>query len=252
MDGTTRIATSPPKVTTAALTMAGWISLIQGLLLLVPTAVLGAAIGWPESLGDPADVALPRLLAEETAVRAGYLSYLLFSLLFAVAVVLLARLSAGASMRARLGLIVGFAVASSLARSIGIIRWLVPMPQLATAWEVATTDQERYAIGVAFDVLNAFGGTIGEVLGVSIFASIALLLLNGAAARDGLLPRWLTIFGTVSAVALLATTGDLFGVDPGPLVVIGTSLVQFWFMAVGLLLLARARRAEPVAPTRAR
>jgi hypothetical protein len=230
-----------------ALTAAGWVSLVQGLLLLVPTAVLGAAIGWPESLGDPAQVALPRLLAEETAVRAGYLSYLLFSILFAVAVVLLARLSTGASMRARMALIVGFAVVSTLARSIGIIRWLVPMPQLATAWEAAGTDQERFAISVAFDVLNAFGGTIGEVLGVSIFASIALLLLCGAAARDGLFPRWLTVFGSVSAVALLATTGDLFGVDPGPLVVVGTSMVQFWFMAVGLWLLVRARSVRGIA-----
>jgi len=68
-----------------ALTAAGWVSLVQGLLLLVPTAVLGVAIGWPESLGDPAEVALPRLLAEETAVRAGYLSYLLFSILFVAA-----------------------------------------------------------------------------------------------------------------------------------------------------------------------
>lgn len=239
-----------------ALTAAGWVSLVQGLLLLVPTAVLGAAIGWPESLGDPADIALPRLLAEETAVRAGYLSYLLFSLLFAVAVVLLARLSAGPAMRTRFQLIVGFAVASTLARSIGIVRWLVPMPQLATTWEAATTDQERFAITVVYDALNDFGGTIGEVLGVGIFASIALLLLSGAAARDGLLPRWLTRFGVVSAIALLGITGDLVGIDirVGPLsgALVGTSLVQFWFMAVGLWLLVRARSGGQDATVRSR
>jgi hypothetical protein len=55
---------------------------IEGLLIFVPLAVLGGAIGWPASLGDPAAVALPRLLENEGAVRFGYLVYLAYSVLF--------------------------------------------------------------------------------------------------------------------------------------------------------------------------
>ena len=62
---------------------AGFASIVQGLLIFIPTFVLGAAINWPDSLDDPASVALPRLLENEGAVRAGYFAYLIYSILFA-------------------------------------------------------------------------------------------------------------------------------------------------------------------------
>ncbi|MFM8415977.1 MAG: hypothetical protein ACKOAT_00590, partial [Actinomycetota bacterium] len=65
---------------------------MQGLLIFVPTVVLGAAVNWPESLSDPASIALPRLAENEGAVRFGYVAYLLYSVLFAVTITLLARL----------------------------------------------------------------------------------------------------------------------------------------------------------------
>jgi hypothetical protein len=39
---------------------AGWISILQGLVLFIPLFVLGAAINWPESLSDPAETAYQR------------------------------------------------------------------------------------------------------------------------------------------------------------------------------------------------
>ena len=78
--------------------LTGVVSLVQGLLIFIPTIVLGQAIGWPASLGDPASVALPRLLQQESAVRLGYSAYLVYSMLFAVTIVLLAKLRTGKSM----------------------------------------------------------------------------------------------------------------------------------------------------------
>jgi hypothetical protein len=121
------------------------------------------------------------------------------------------------------------------------------MPQLATSWAGATTDQERYAISIAFDMLNAYGGTIGEVLGVSLFAAIALILLCIAAFNDRLFPTWLVGFGMIAAVALLASASELVGIDPGAVVaVLSTTLIQFWFMAAGVWLLIRSTK-QPVA-----
>lgn len=217
----------------------GVVSVIQGLLIFVPTLVLGQAINWPASLDDPASVALPRLREQETAVRFGYIAYLILSILFVCTVILIAKLSKGNATRGLFAAIVAFALASTVARSIGIIRWLIPMPQLAESWALASTDQQRYAISVAFDALNAFGGTIGEVLGVSLFASLALFLLCVAARKDRSLPNWLCAFGFVAAIALLMTASDLAGVDPGTvLAILSTTLIQVWFMAVGLWLLA--------------
>lgn len=221
----------------------GVVSVVQGLLIFVPTIVLGAAIGWPATLGDPASVTLPRLLEQAPAVRFGYFAYLVMSVLFFVTVFFVSRIVNGRYMTTVVPIVVGFALASTVFRSIGIIRWFSPMPQLAETWESAATEQERYTIGVTFDALNNYGGTIGEVLGVSLFAAISLFILSVAAWKERSMPIWLAIFGIISALMLLASLSDLFGIEPDFLVVfLGTTFIQVWFIAVGLWLLVTARR----------
>jgi hypothetical protein len=221
---------------------AGWVSIAQGLLIFVPMAVLGAAINWPESLSDPAAIALPRLLENEGAVRVGYVAYLIYSILFAVTIALLVRYVKGAALGVMAAVIIGFAMVSALARSIGITRWLVPAPALAEAYAGASGENERVAIAVVFDSLNSFGGTIGEVLGVSIFAAAAIGLLAISALRTRALPTWLGVFGLIAAIAVLTTAVELFGADASSLIFFGTTLVQLWFLAIGIWLLIRGRR----------
>lgn len=232
--------------TTAQQTMrraVGLVSVVQGLLIFVPTVVLGAAIGWPATLGDPASVTLPRLLEQAPAVRFGYFAYLVMSVLFFVTVFFVSRIVNGRYMTTVVPIVVGFALASTVFRSIGIIRWFSPMPQLAETWESAATEQERYTIGVTFEALNNYGGTIGEVLGVSLFAAISLFILSVAAWKERSMPIWLAVFGIISALMLLASLSDLFGIEPDFLVVfLGTTFIQVWFIAVGLWLLVTARR----------
>jgi hypothetical protein len=221
---------------------AGSMSVLQGLLLFVPLTVLGAAINWPESLSDPADVALPRLLENEGAVRLGYVAYLIYSVLFAVTMILLVRY---AKTRASIGLgsmITGFAIASTVARCIGIIRWLVPVPVLAELYAASTDEAERTAISVTFEALNSFGGTIGEVLGVSIFAAISIGLFAIAVLKTRALPLWIGAFGLIAALAVLATAVELLGMDASSLIFLGTTVVQLWFLATGIWLLVRGGR----------
>ena len=135
----------------------------------MPLIVLGAAVEWPAGLSDPASIALPRLADNEGAARVGYAVYLLYSVLFAVTITMLARLVEGDLVPGVRQLVIGFAVASAVARSIGIVRWLGPMPELATSYSAATDVGQRYAIARVYDALNSYGGTIGEVLGVGLF-----------------------------------------------------------------------------------
>lgn len=231
------------QVSRSTKTWAGLISLIQGLLIFIPTIVLGQAIDWPASLDDPASIALPRLLEEESAVRLGYFAYLVYSILFVVAVFMLTRLSTGKAMAVFGTIIIAVAAISTLARTIGIVRWLAPMPQLADSWQQATSDPERFSISVVFDALNSYGGTVGEVLGVSIFAAISVFILCVALMRDGSLPKWLGAFGIISALVLVSTAGELIGFVPGDLLVfLGTTFIQLWFLTVGLWLLIWGRR----------
>lgn len=226
---------------------AGFVSILQGLLLFIPLVVLGAAIEWPESLGDPASVALPRLLENEGAVRAGYLAYLIYSILFAVSIALLGEMVFGKSADLLIRIIIAFAIASALARSIGIIRWLAPMFDLAESWQVASTAEERLAISTTFETLNSYGGTIGEVLGVSIFASIAILLLSLGNIRERSLPGWFSALGVVAALGLLWTSSELLGIEPGSIAIfLGTTVVQFWFLFIGIWLILRGRRVSKV------
>jgi hypothetical protein len=226
---------------------AGWAAVAQGLLLFVPLVVLGAAVNWPAGLDDPASVALPRLADNEGAARFGYFAYLLYSVLFAVTITLFARLVELDLPTGLRRLVVGFAVASAIARCLGIVRWLAPMPELADAYATAGDDAQRYAIARLFDALNSYGGTIGEALGVGLFAAISIGLLSVGLLRSNAIPRWVAVWGVISAVALAAGAVELLGVDPGPLLTVTVTVVQFWFLASGAWLLARgtARIGQP-------
>lgn len=221
---------------------AGWAAVAQGLLLFVPLIVLGAAVDWPASLSDPASIALPRLADNEGAVRFGYAVYLLYSVLFAVTITLLARLVEGELVPGVRRLVIGFAVASAVARSIGIVRWLGPMPELAESYSIAADDAQRYAIARVYDALNSYGGTIGEVLGVGLFAAVSIGLLSVGLLRSRTMPRWIGATSVVAAVALVLGIVELFGVDLGPVLTVTVTIAQLWFLATGAWLLARGTK----------
>ena len=224
---------------------AGFASILQGLLIFVPTIVLGAAIEWPDSLDDPASIALPRLLENEGAVRAGYFAYLVYSILFLISIALLSQVVFGNNGGILMRIIIALAVASALARTIGIVRWLAPMYDLADIWDVASTEEQRYSIGVTFEALNSYGGTIGEILGVSIFAAIAILLLSLGNLKEKTLPSWISVFGLIASIGLFWTSTEILGIDPGSnAIFLGTTIVQFWFLFVGIWLVLRGGRLQ--------
>lgn len=230
---------------------AGALLVLEGLLIFVPLAVLGAAINWPASLSEPPAVVLPLIQQQAEAVRLGYLAYLAYSVLFWPLALLTARVAAGSdTLPPLLRVAVGFGVASAVARTLGIIRWLVAMPALARIYtDPSSSDGTRAAVEVVYRALNEYAGSVGEVLGVTLFASLWLGCLAVHVLRRGGLPRWLGVFGLVASVGMLGGLVELFGVDLGPGIVIVTTLVQLWMLAAGAILLAR--RAEPQLTTAA-
>lgn len=234
--------TSTQRVDVLPVRAAGWAALAQALLIFVPTVVLGSAINWPASLEDPASTALPRLADNEGAVRFGYFAYLVYSILFAVTIALFARLVEGQLSLGLRRLVVGFAVASALARSIGIVRWLGPMPDLAESYNAAADDSQRYAIAAVYEALNSYGGTIGEALGVSLLAAISIGLLSVGLLRSKEIPRWFAMWSVIAAAALAAGAVELFGIALGGLLTVTVTVAQLWFLAGGAWLLRRGRQ----------
>lgn len=220
---------------------AGYTSIIQGLILFVPLIVLGAAINWPESLGDPASVSLPRLLENEAAVRTGYVFYLIYSIIFLISISFLTELVFGKNNQLLVKIIIGFAIASVLARSIGIIRWLAPMYDLANLWKITEDQNQKDSISVVFEALNSYGGTIGEVLGVSIFAALSIFFLSIGNYKYKSLPAWFSVFGLVASIGLILTSLEIIGFDPGEIVItMGTTIIQLWFLFTGFWLLRKS------------
>jgi Domain of unknown function (DUF4386) len=227
-------------------TIAGWLLIAESLLIFVPLTVLGSAINWPKSLSDPADKILPLLVENASAVRFGYLVYLVYSILFwAIASLTIRVLSDDEPDSIWLRVANGFGIASAVARCLGIIRWLVAMPALATLYTDPTISTgTRESIAVVYRALNDYAGSIGEVLGVSLFAGLWLAIVSVRILQTRILPRWLGFLGLVSAILLAVQLARLFGVDLGAFISVSVSVLQLWFLAMGIVLVAKAAKVE--------
>lgn len=215
--------------------LAAILLIFQAFFIFAPMAILGGAIDWPASLDFPAEQVLPLIHAEEASVRLGYGLYLAWSLAFAGSAALIVRLASGDTRLGALSMLaIGLGVASALARAIGIVRWL---SGYATAPEGS---MERVAIETTQTALNAYGGTIGEDLGVGMFAAMWLACAGAVILKDRGLPAWLGWLAfpiaAVSSMPSLALVGITSPVD----VVIATSGMLLWIAAVAIVVLARA------------
>ncbi len=219
---------------------AGGLIVLESLLIFAPMAILGAAIGWPASLDFPPDQVLPLIGKNLPQVRLGYGIYLAYSLLFAAVgaaiawlAVRKANISAGVAVAVNSA--VALACASALARCIGIIRWLTASTELSQLRQNADATTTA-AIDVAQRAVNAWGGAIGENLGVSLFAASWLLVVSALIVTQRSLPRWLGYSGFAVAAVVGFQAAELFGVSLISVSVSSTAL-HFWLLAVGIVVL---------------
>ena len=211
----------------------GTLLVVTALLAFAPLAILAPAIGWPASLGAPAGLQLAAIAARPDAVALGYGVYLLYSMLIAPALIgLAARVFSGLQGPVA-ATVVAFAALSALARAIGILRWLTVMPALAAshAWGDAAA---RAPIEALFGALTAYGGGIGELLGVSLFMAAAVGTLSVAALVRGGMPRLLAGAGTVVALMLAALAAPAFRLPALMPVAAAVTALSVWMIAVGV------------------
>lgn len=210
--------------------------LAQVALIAVPFLVMSGTTGWPATTGDPGSKMLPVVLEHLTSIRIGYGGYLLYSLLFFF--------TGCAALRAIreepdwIGL--GAVSLSTLARCLGILRWLTAAPSLAYAYSTAE-DSQRVQIAAIFDAINSYGGGIGEALGVSIFAAIWVYRIGDAARHNPIVPVYLTRATFLLAGLMMIPVVELFGFDLGPALMLTGTLFHFWLIAFGILTIRRAR-----------
>lgn len=237
--------------TRTQLVEAGFIRRLTGLLLIAQFVaqfaalfILGSAINWPASLDEPAAVMLPLIAQQAGPVALGYSSYFLTNLLLAPIALLLYYLWREEHSKPALLLATGFGLLASLAKIIGMSRWLLMMPALAQAYiDPAASAGTREAIAVTYEALNNYGGGIGEVLGVALFGGLWTLLVSVALLRPNTIaPRWMGTFGLVAAALLLVAVIGTYGIDLGPVLIIQGLAWQFWLLALGIFLLRKPTR----------
>ena len=219
----------------------GALLIFDALLSFAPLVVLGGAIGWPGSLGKPAAEQLAAIAAAPGGVALGYGVYLLYSVLIAPVMVGLAARTFGDLRSPLAATVAAFGALSALARSIGILRWLTVMPLLALA-HAAGDGATKAQVALVFDAVHAYGGGIGEILGVSLFMALAVGLMSIGGRIVGSLPTWLAILGLATAAALAALAAPAFGLPKFMPVAAAVSLLSAWMLATGVWCLASASK----------
>jgi Domain of unknown function (DUF4386) len=209
--------------------------IVTAALSFAPVAILAPAIGWPASLGKPAAEQLVAIAAKPDAVALGYGVYLLYSMLIAPAMIGLAAHVCGGLARPLAASAAAFATLSALARAIGILRWLTVMPALAVAHSRGDAPT-RAQIEALFNALTAYGGGIGEVLGVSLFMAASVGCLSVAAWRHASLPAGLAAAGAIVALMLAALAAPILRLPPVMSVALAVTALSLWMLAVGVWL----------------
>ena len=140
-------------------------------------------------------------------------------------------------------LAIGLGVASALARAIGIVRWLTGSNALADAYAAAPAGStERIAIETTQLALNAYGGSVGEDLGVSAFAALWLIAAGAVILKDKGLPAWLGWASFPVAIIAAMPAVDLLGLASPVDVAMATTTMQLWFAAAAVVLGLRGLR----------
>ncbi|MEI9921039.1 MAG: DUF4386 domain-containing protein [Bacteroidota bacterium] len=138
-------------------------------------------------------------------------------------------------------------VISLIVQVIGLLRWTFVVPVLADTFVNATDDATKAAAVVAFKTIHQFGGVIlGEHLG-QLFTVVWTILMTISFAKLKMLPKWVNVFGIVSAVIYFLAQAELFAtVMPGFPVwnmagFLGSTLWLVWLVIIGV----RFMRAIP-------
>lgn len=107
-----------------------------------------------------------------------------------------------------------------------------------------TSEAARGTLSLLYETLNAYAGSVGELLGVSLFAALWAGLVSAAILRTGSLPRVLGWFGVVTTGLLALPLTEIAGVDAGVLITASSAAFSFWLIALGAALLIQTRTPE--------
>jgi len=214
----------------------GGLALIfAAIAFLVVFSWLAAQFNYPDVLDGRAADVLPALLATGGTGRAVWAIYALLPLFWIPAAV-----GAFHALRARnegmMRSATLFAVVSSIAMILGLMRWPSFQWELARAW--AVEPGARPALDAAFNAVNSYlGNYIGEFLGELCFSLFFLLTASAMLKPGSGFPRWVGWLGVAtSAAGLIGMFRNVAGAV-APVAEVNNYLLPVWMIVFGISLL---------------
>ncbi len=222
----------------------GFSLIVAAVAFLAVFSYLAARFNYPEVLDGRAADVLPALLGTGEAGRAVWALYSLLPLLWIPAAVGAFHALRGKSEGAmRSGML--FAVVSSLAMVLGLMRWPSFQWELARAW--SAEPNSRPALESIFNAINRYlGNYIGEFLGELAISIFFLLSASAMLKRDSGFSRWVAWLGIVTGAAGLIGMFRNVSHAVGPIAEVNNYLLPLWMIVFGVSLLRYTSKAPVV------
>jgi hypothetical protein len=170
--------------------------------------------GYDDVLREPAAEILTRVAAGGVPLVLAWFAFAMGALLFVPVVLTVASLLRLHGEQPNGAMLLG--IASAVAQSIGLLRWVLVVPPLAANYvEAATGPASKEALEMVFEAVHRYGGTVvGEMIGQLLLAGwTGLTTLQLWRAR--VVPRWLAAAGAATLPLWLVGQSELLhGVAP--------------------------------------
>lgn len=220
----------------------GFALIFAAIAFLVVFSWLAAQFNYPDVLDGRAADVLPALLATGDAGRTVWAIYALLPLFWIPAAVgafhALRSKSEGMMRSATL-----FAVVSSLAMMLGLMRWPSFQWELARAW--VAEPSARPALDAAFNAANSYlGNYIGEFLGELCFSLFFLLTAAAMLKHGSGFSRWVGWLGIATSVAGLIGMFRNVAAVVAPVAEVNNYLLPVWMIVFGVSLLRFGRKSQ--------
>lgn len=209
----------------------------------MPYSWLIAHFEYPDILRKPAAEILTSFHAGGPSLVAAWLAFGLSALMFIPVALGLERLATLRSVPGNGSALIG--IASALVQAIGLLRWVLVVPALASAYVLpGSSPATRDTVLVVFDTLNRYGGMVlGEFMGQLLLAAWTGLAVHSML-RARLVPSWLALAGAATLPLWVVGQGELLhGVLPAApdweLVPLAFMAWELWLCAIAVVLLWR-------------
>lgn len=136
-------------------------------------------------------------------------------------------------------------IISGIVQIVGLLRWVFVVPVLAENYIETSDPSVQESIKIIFQVLHQYGGVVlGEHLG-QFFTIIWMIAICVALYKSVDFPKWISVFGFVTAVIYLLAQTELFAtvISTFPVIgwagFVGSTLWLIWMIALGVLLVRK-------------